>query len=155
MGLEIVIVAQQPRKREVQYGEILTQMILNRRPCHGQFKISVQLSYCTGSICDYIFYGLRLIKYDDIKWNLFKPFNVPSDKAVCGQRHICTAKFRIPLLPCIKVNLQVGIEPLYLSFPVEEEARGEDNKMRPMSRRSRLNHPFLYTSQKTYRMKGH
>src|SRR3989304_6077617 len=43
---------------------------------------------------------------------------------------------------------------VFLSFPVKKEARGEDNKMRPMSRRSRLNHPFLYTSQKTYRLQG-
>src|SRR3990170_6369108 len=154
MGLEIVIVAQQSRKREIQYGEILTQMILNRRPCHGKFKISIQLPYCAGSICNYIFDGLRLIKYDDIKWNLFKPFNIPSDKAVCGQHHICTAEFRIPLLPCIEVNLYVRIEPLYLSLPVEEETRGEDQEMRAMSRRRRLDNPLLYTGQKTYSLQG-
>ncbi len=81
---ELIVLPQQPGQDQVHDGIVLSNMILHRGPGESQFERGLELPDRGGPVGVNIFYGLGLVKYNDIKTDLLELVDVPVDQAVSG-----------------------------------------------------------------------
>ena len=153
LDLALVDVVEQPRHREVEDRDEFAEVVLHRRAGHRQLEARLQLPDGAGGVGGDVLHGLRLVEDDHVEGDLLQPREVAPDQAVGREHDVGVPEVGGALRAGVGGDRQPREELADLALPVEEQARGDHDQVRPPAAAARGAHQaFLDAAEQDDRL---